>query len=87
RWAVSYGSRSWRLIEGAQSVADLGEELGTGLFSREVDYLYEQEWATRSDDVLWRRSKLGLFVDDAAAVRLDAYLAKVDASRANTQAA
>lgn len=87
RWAVSYGSRSWRLIEGAQSPADLGEELGVGLYSREVDYLYEQEWATRSDDVLWRRSKLGLFVDEATAARVDAYLAKIGASRANTQAA
>lgn len=87
RWAVSYGSRSWRLIEGAQSPADLGEELGVGLYSREVDYLYEQEWATRSDDVLWRRSKLGLFVDEATAARVDTYLAKIGASRANTQAA
>jgi len=39
RWSTTYGSRTWRLLEGVQSLADLGEHLGGGLYTREVDYL------------------------------------------------
>ncbi|WP_095101304.1 glycerol-3-phosphate dehydrogenase [Pseudomonas sp. Irchel 3A5] len=62
RWSRTYGSRTWRLLEGVQSIADLGDNLGAGLYTREVDYLCSTEWATTADDILWRRSKLGLFM-------------------------
>ncbi|TBV09240.1 glycerol-3-phosphate dehydrogenase [Stutzerimonas kirkiae] len=60
RWAWSYGSRAWRLLEGSHDLAGLGEHLGNGLYTREVEYLIEQEWAMTAEDILWRRSKLGL---------------------------
>ena len=60
RWARTYGSRTWRLLEGVNSIADMGDHLGAGLYTREVDYLCSTEWATTADDILWRRSKLGL---------------------------
>lgn len=60
RLARAYGSRIDRLIGRAQSLADLGDEIAPGLHMAELDYLCREEWARRADDVLWRRSKLGL---------------------------
>ena len=74
RWAASYGSRSWRLLDGVHSLSDLGEHLGAGLYAREVDYLRREEWARSSADILWRRSKLGLFMTPAQQARLQQYL-------------
>ena len=39
---------------------ELGAEVAPGLFEAELHYLHEHEWARSADDVLWRRSKLGL---------------------------
>lgn len=74
RWAHSYGSRSWRLLHGLHDLADLGEHFGSGLYAREVDYLIAVEWALSVEDILWRRSKLGLFLDAQGRARLDDYL-------------
>jgi glycerol-3-phosphate dehydrogenase len=87
RWAVSYGSRAWRLLEGVQGPADLGELIGADLYTREVDYLCEQEWATDAQDILWRRSKLGLFTSAEQQQALQAYLARVDLNRGKIRAA
>jgi glycerol-3-phosphate dehydrogenase len=43
---------------------------GADLTEREVRYLMAEEWARTAEDVLWRRSKLGLHMDQAAAARL-----------------
>lgn len=74
RWAVSYGSRSWRLLGGAKGLSDLGEHFGADLYAREVDYLRREEWAQTAEDILWRRSKLGLFLDPEQHAGLEAYL-------------
>jgi glycerol-3-phosphate dehydrogenase len=60
RLAGAYGTRLWRILEPARSMADLGEDYGCGLTEAELDYLRDQEWARCAEDVLWRRSKLGL---------------------------
>jgi len=44
----------------------LGAEVAPGLHEAELDYLHRHEWARSADDVLWRRSKLGLHMDEAA---------------------
>ncbi|MDU9415581.1 glycerol-3-phosphate dehydrogenase [Pseudomonas sp. zfem005] len=74
RWAGTYGSRTWKMLEGVQNLTDLGDHLGGGLYSREVDYLCREEWATGLDDVLWRRTKLGLFMTPGQQERLAQYL-------------
>jgi len=56
------------------NLTDLGEHLGAGLYAREVDYLRREEWARSSADILWRRSKLGLFMTPAQQARLQQYL-------------
>ncbi|MGH8380978.1 glycerol-3-phosphate dehydrogenase [Pseudomonas sp.] len=87
RWALTYGSRVWRLLEGVQGPADLGEAIGGGLFTREVDYLCSEEWAVSADDILWRRSKLGLFTTAAEQQALRDYLQRLELNRARVQAA
>jgi len=56
RYARAYGSRIELLLRGD----GLGNEIAPGLFEAELDYLRCHEWARTADDVLWRRSKLGL---------------------------
>ncbi|MGF1620200.1 MAG: glycerol-3-phosphate dehydrogenase [Rhodomicrobiaceae bacterium] len=60
RLARAYGTRTDRIIEGCQQESDLGRRFGADLYEREVAYLTEAEWAREPDDILWRRSKLGL---------------------------
>jgi len=79
RWAVTYGSRTWQLLEGVTGPDDLGQAIGGGLFTREVDYLRETEWAVSTQDVLWRRTKLGLFTSASEQRALADYLAQRDA--------
>ena len=55
---------------------DLGRHFGDELYSREVDYLVDQEWALTADDVLWRRSKLGLHLAPATVAALGRPLAE-----------
>jgi glycerol-3-phosphate dehydrogenase len=87
RWATTYGSRTWRMLEGVDSLADMGEHIGGGLYTREVDYLCSEEWATTAHDILWRRSKLGLFTTAAEQEKLAAYLSKVEHNRSKIEAA
>lgn len=74
RWATSYGSRIWNILGEAVSIDQLGLGFGHGLFAKEVDYLCRFEWVTTSEDILWRRSKLGLVFAQNEIDRLDAYL-------------
>ena len=76
RYARAYGTRAERVIDGAKSLADLGTEIAPGIYDAELRYLRDAEWATCAQDVLWRRSKLGLHV---APGTLDAVTAAVDA--------
>ena len=56
----AYGRRIERILKGAQNMDDLGPRFAGDLTGAEVRYLVENEWAQSADDVLWRRSKLGL---------------------------
>ncbi len=70
RWARAYGTRSESLLQGADTPADLGEDFGGGLYEAELNYLATQEWATTAEDVLWRRSKLGLHLPEGTAEKV-----------------
>ncbi|ENW93392.1 glycerol-3-phosphate dehydrogenase [Acinetobacter sp. NIPH 298] len=74
RWASAYGTRVWNILGEATSVAQLGQHFGQGLYVREVDYLCRFEWVITSQDLLWRRSKLGLSMSNDEVASLDAYL-------------
>ncbi|MEB0131040.1 glycerol-3-phosphate dehydrogenase [Pseudomonas sp. CCI2.4] len=87
RWARTYGTRSWRLVEGVQTLANMGEHLGGGLYTREVDYLCSEEWALSAQDILWRRSKLGLFTTPEEQQRVQTYLNTVARHKTSIEAA
>lgn len=69
-----YGTRANRILAGCHAMADLGLLFDADLSAREVDYLIHEEWAETTEDILWRRSKLGLRFSDDGVKRLKAYL-------------
>ena len=73
RYARAYGTRADRLLAGANGTNDLGLHFGDALYSREVEYLMDQEWAMTAIDVLWRRSKLGLHLAPATVTALESW--------------
>jgi len=74
RLARAYGTRAEQVLAGARTAADLGRDFGAGLTEAELTYLANNEWAVSADDVLWRRSKLGLHVLPQTAAQVDAFL-------------
>jgi glycerol-3-phosphate dehydrogenase len=60
RYAKNYGTLTYDLLKDAKNIKDLGKYFAAGLYEREIQYLITHEWAQSSDDILWRRSKLGL---------------------------
>jgi glycerol-3-phosphate dehydrogenase len=60
RYALSYGTRVHRLLAGCNRIEDMGQALMAQLYERELHYLADVEWARSAQDVLWRRTKLGL---------------------------
>lgn len=74
RLARSYGTRARQIIGDARSLAELGQDFGAGLHQAEVDYLIAKEWARSAQDILFRRSKLGLHLPPDGVGRLEAYL-------------
>jgi glycerol-3-phosphate dehydrogenase len=65
RLARAYGTRARDILTGVESATDLGTHFGAGLYQREVEYLIRNEWAMTAEDILWRRSKLGLRLTEA----------------------
>jgi len=82
--ARRHGTRALGILGDAKTPADLGEDFGQGLTAREVDALVRDEWALTGEDVLWRRTKCGLGMIDAARARVDAYVAKCTSALAAT---
>jgi glycerol-3-phosphate dehydrogenase len=75
RLAHAYGTRAGKLLGKAKSMADLGQAFGATLTEREVRYLMSVEWARTSEDIVWRRSKLGLRLSAGEVAALDDWIA------------
>jgi len=60
RFIRSYGTNAWKMMEGISERDGMGREFGGTLTQCEVSYLMEHEWAECAEDVIWRRSKLGI---------------------------
>ena len=77
-WALrlirAYGTDAAEILDDAQTAADLGEDFGATITATEINWLMGKEYAHTAEDVVWRRSKLGLrlSVDQIAAI--DAYM-------------
>jgi glycerol-3-phosphate dehydrogenase len=66
-------------------MSDLGRMFGGDLTEAEVNYLMDQEWAVAAEDVLWRRTKLGLKLDVESVQALEAYMQERRSARAAAQ--
>jgi glycerol-3-phosphate dehydrogenase len=80
RLADSYGSEARRVLR-----EPLGRHFGHGLYEAELRWLVEKEWALTAEDVLWRRTKLGLLMRTEEAKQLTAFLARLNPSAASRE--
>ncbi|WP_413736699.1 glycerol-3-phosphate dehydrogenase [Sodalis sp. RH21] len=76
RYSRTYGSHSELILAGAAKLADLGEDFGHGLYGAELQYLVEKEWVVTLEDAIWRRTKLGMWLDDAQQQHVKDWLAQ-----------
>ncbi len=76
RIARAYGTRAETWLAGAEGWQALGQSFGAGLTAAEVDYLRSAEFAVSAEDVLWRRTKLGLRLGPVQVAALERYLAR-----------
>ncbi|MEF1290491.1 glycerol-3-phosphate dehydrogenase [Vibrio sp. M260118] len=77
RYVTQFGTYTWKLLNGSQSIEDLGIKFSDGaqgVYQREIDYLVEHEFSVTEEDILWRRTKLGLYLDEQEQQALSDYL-------------
>jgi glycerol-3-phosphate dehydrogenase len=74
RYARAYGSRAREFLRGFKRLPDLGANLGDDIYEAEIAYLVNTEWALTIEDLLWRRSKLGLHVSEDTQQNIQALL-------------
>ena len=82
RLTRAYGTRVERILGNAMSMQDLGPRLTGDLTGAELRYLITEEWAESAEDVLWRRTKLGLKATAEERLAIARFMAEVGASRA-----
>lgn len=70
----AYGTEAREMLGDATSSGDLGQDFGATLTAREVDWLMTREYATKAEDVVWRRSKLGLRMTADQIATLDGWM-------------
>jgi D-erythritol 1-phosphate dehydrogenase len=73
-YARLYGTRTNRIINGATSITGLGQNLGGTLYECEIKYLRDHEWATTTDDILFRRTKHGVHMSKTQCEGVSKYL-------------
>lgn len=69
-----YGTMAWSILGKAKTQDDLGQNFGASLYEAEVRWLVTREWASTADDILWRRTKLGLRVTADEKAGLESFL-------------
>src|SRR5207237_7478283 len=74
RLAHAYGTRAVKMLGNAKTMADLGQAFGATLTESEVRYLIAAEWACTAEDIVWRRSKLGLRLSAEEIAALDQWI-------------
>ena len=86
RLIKAYGLDAFNVLGDAKVEADLGQNFGANLTEREVNWLVENEFARTAEDIVWRRSKLGLRLTTQEIDVLDAWLAKAPATSSQQHA-
>ncbi|MEL6647886.1 MAG: glycerol-3-phosphate dehydrogenase, partial [Pseudomonadota bacterium] len=85
RLVKAYGTDAAHILSGAESREDLGQYFGATLTEREVTWLMTHEFALRADDVVWRRTKLGLRMTAEEIAALDDWMTQQNAAREAAQ--
>jgi glycerol-3-phosphate dehydrogenase len=76
RLVTTYGTEASQVLGNAKTPANLGQDFGAGLFETEVRWLMKREFAMTAEDILWRRTKLGLVLDDTEVRKLEEWIIK-----------
>ncbi|MCP5075535.1 MAG: glycerol-3-phosphate dehydrogenase [Rhodobacteraceae bacterium] len=88
KWALrlvrTYGTLATDVLGKAQSSTDLGTHFGATLHAREIDWTIENEWVRSAEDLLWRRTKLGLVLSPAEAAAIESYIASACSGQNDT---
>ncbi len=79
RYAQSYGTSTYELLAGVESLTEMGQHFGNELYEVEVTYLVDNEWAMTAEDILFRRTKLGLEMPPDMTNKLDLFLENIHA--------
>ena len=79
RMFKAYGTQAAEMLRGLTSVKEMGKDFGAGLTEIEVKWLMDHEWAQTAEDVIWRRTKLGLRLSKKQVIALDAWMKKAAA--------
>lgn len=74
RYVRAYGSHMDYFLYGKESLEDMGVHYGDQVYQAEIDYLVQHEWAGSAEDIIWRRSKLGLHISDQTIHNIEAAL-------------
>jgi glycerol-3-phosphate dehydrogenase len=74
RYVRQYGLLCEQILSNKQGLSELGQDFGYGLYQSEIDYLIEHEWATSLEDIIWRRTKHGLRLNDEQKAVLSLYI-------------
>ena len=80
RLVCAYGTRINAVLGEARGAAELGKSFGGRLSEAELRYLVDREWAKTADNVLWRRTKLGLKLDHTGKMEVEAWFRDMPAS-------
>jgi glycerol-3-phosphate dehydrogenase len=85
RYIHTYGTRAQELLDDARGVEALGANLGSDLYEREIDFLMRTEWAQTVEDIVWRRTKLGLRLTPIEIERIAGHLDSPSLSRSTSR--
>ncbi|MHA6262301.1 glycerol-3-phosphate dehydrogenase [Arenibacterium sp. CAU 1754] len=72
--ARAYGTEADQLLQGAGKLSDMGQHLGCNFYAREAEWLCTQEWAVNAEDLLFRRTKHGVFLSDDERAKVATWL-------------
>lgn len=76
RYVNQFGTLAWTLLESIASESDMGRIFAEGVYQVEIDYLMQHEFSQKAEDVLWRRTKLGLYLTQEQQAEIAQYIAE-----------
>ncbi|NAW59269.1 glycerol-3-phosphate dehydrogenase [Vibrio sp. V38_P2S17PM301] len=74
RYVRQFGTYTRKMLANVDTLEDMGECFAEGVYQREIDYLIDHEHVKTADDLLWRRTKLGLYLDQTAQQAVSDYI-------------